>query len=199
MMPFRTPIRKNLDRLGQLDIDVIAPSHGPVYDRPEFIIEAYRDWVSDDVKNEVTLPYISMHDSTRKMVEYFVEALMERDITVRQFNLAATDIGKLAISLVDAATVVLGSPTVLTAAHPKVAYAAMLANALRPKTRFASIIGSYGWGSKMVEQLAGLISNLKVEVIPPVVAKGYPRDEDLAALDELADQVLAKHRTLGIA
>ncbi len=198
MMPFRVPIRKNLDRLSQFDIDVIAPSHGPVYDQPRFIIEAYQDWVSDNVKNEVVLPYISMHDSTRKMVEHLVEALIERDITVRQFNLTTTDIGKLAISLVDAATIVLGSPTVLTGAHPKVAYAAMLANALRPKTRFASVIGSYGWGSRMVEQITGLISNLKVEMIRPVVAKGYPRDEDFVALDELADQILAKHKTVGI-
>ncbi len=199
MMPFRTVIRKNLDKLSSLDIDVIAPSHGPVYERPQFIVDAYRDWISDDVKNEVVLPYISMHDSTRKMVEHFVEALTERNITVRQFNLTATDIGKLAISLVDAATVVLGSPTVLTGAHPKVAYAAMLANALRPKTRFASIIGSYGWASKMVEQITGLIPNLKVELIPPVVAKGYPRDEDFVALDGLADQILARHRNIGIA
>lgn len=198
MMPFRMPIRKNLDRLSRLDIDVIAPSHGPVYDRPQFIIEAYRDWVSDTVKNEVVLPYISMHDSTRIMVEHFVEALMERDITVNQFNLTDADIGKLAISLVDAATIVLGSPTVLTGAHPKVAYAAMLTNALRPKTKFASVIGSYGWGGKMVEQITGLVPNLKVEIIPPVVAKGYPRDEDLGALDRLADQILAKHKALGI-
>jgi flavorubredoxin len=199
MMPFRMPIRKNLDRLSRLDIDVIAPSHGPVYDRPQFIIEAYRDWVSDTVKNEVVLPYISMHESTRKMVEHFVEALMERDITVNQFNLTDADIGKLAISLVDAATIVLGSPTVLTGAHPKVAYAAMLTNALRPKAKFASVIGSYGWGGKMVEQITGLVPNLKIEIIPPVVAKGYPRDEDFGALDKLADQILAKHKALGIA
>lgn len=199
MMPFRGPIRKNLARLGELDIEIIAPSHGPVYDRPQFILDAYRDWVSDDVKNEVVLAYISMHDSTRKMIDHFVEALMERDITVRQFNLTTTDIGKLAISLVDAATVVLGSPTVLTGPHPNVAYAAMLTNALRPKTKFVSIIGSYGWGGKMVEQITGLTSNLKVEVIPPVVAKGHPRDADFAALDELAERILAKHKTLGIA
>jgi flavorubredoxin len=140
-----------------------------------------------------------MHESTRKMVEHLVEALMERNITVKQFNLTVTDIGQLAISLVDAATVVLGSPTVLTGPHPKVAYAAMLTNALRPKTRFASIIGSYGWGSRMVEQITGLTANLKVEMIPPVVAKGHPRDEDFVALDNLADEILARHMGIGIA
>ena len=198
MMPFRTAIKDNLEKIKNLEIDIIASSHGPVYDNPKFIIDAYKDWVSDNVKNEVVLPYISMHDSTRKMVEHFVDALIERGITVKQFNLSVTDIGKLAISLVDAATIVLGSPTVLTAAHPKVAYAAILANALRPKTKFASIIGSYGWGSRMVEQITGLLGNLKVEILEPVIAKGYPKDDDFTALDKLADKILAKHKELKI-
>jgi len=199
MMPFRPAIKKNLEKIGKLKIDMIAPSHGPVYDKPEFILNAYRDWVSDSVRNEVVLAYVSMHESTKQMVEHLSEALIERGITVRQFNLAVTDLGKLAIALVDAATIVLGSPTVLTGAHPKTAYAALVANALRPKTKFASIVGSFGWSGKMVEQLAGLIANLKVERIEPVVAKGQPKDEDFAALDKLADEILAKHKQIGIA
>jgi flavorubredoxin len=198
MMPFRTAIKKNLEKIKDLQIDIIASSHGPVYDNPKFIIDAYKDWVSDNVKNEVVLPYISMHDSTKKMVEHLVDALIERGITVRQFNLTTTDISKLAISLVDAATIVLGSPTVLTAAHPKVAYAAILANALRPKTKFASIIGSFGWGGKMVEQITALLGNLKVEILEPVVTKGYPNDDDFTALEKLADKILTKHKELGI-
>lgn len=199
MMPFRTAIQKNLEKIKELDIEMIAPSHGPVYDRPQFIIDAYKDWVGDQVKNEVVLPYISMHDSTRKMIEHLVDALIERNITVKQFNLSVADVGELAMALVDAATIVLGSPTVLTGAHPKVAYTAILANALRPKTKFASIIGSYGWGGRMADQLKGLIPNLKVELLTPVVAKGYPKDDDFAAMEKLADQIHAKHRELKIA
>ena len=198
MMPFRTIIKKNLEKLGRLRIDVIAPSHGPVYNQPEAIVKAYQDWVGDRVKNEVVLAYVSMHESTRTMVEHFRRALLARGIAVKQFNLTVADLGRLAIALVDAATVVLGSPTVLTGAHPKVAYAAFVTNALRPKARFASIIGSFGWGGKMVDQLAGLLANMKVEIIPPVIAKGLPKKEDLAALDRLADQILAKHREAGI-
>ena len=198
MMPFREPIKRNLEKIKDLQIDIIAPSHGPVYDRPKFIIDAYKDWVSDQVKNQVVLPYISMHGSTGKMVEYFVDALIERDISVKQFNLAATDIGKLAMALVDAATIVLGSPTVLTGAHPKVAYAAILANALRPKTKFASVIGSFGWGGRMVEQITALLANLKVEILQPVITKGLPDNNDFTALDKLADKILNKHRELKI-
>ena len=198
MMPFRRQINSNLTKLDKLQIEMIAPSHGPVYDRPEFIIDAYRNWASDEVKNEVVIAYVSMHGSTNKMVSHFVEALIERGIKVRQFDLATVDIGKLAMALVDAATIVIGTPTVLVGPHPCAAYAAFLANALRPRTRFVSIIGSYGWASKMVEQLAAMIPNIKAEVIEPVIAKGDPKEADYAALDRLADEILAKHRENGI-
>ena len=69
MMPFRNVIQKNLDKISALPIDIIAPSHGPVYDDPSFIIDAYRDWVSPGIKNEVVIPYISMHGSTELMVK----------------------------------------------------------------------------------------------------------------------------------
>jgi flavorubredoxin len=198
MMPFRAPIKNNLKKLEAFDIQIIGPSHGPVYQRPKFIIDAYKDWVSDEVKNEVVVAYVSMHESTREMVEHFVDALTERGIKVRQFNLTGVDIGELAMAIVDAATIVIGSPTVLVGAHPAAAYAAFLANALRPKTRFVSIIGSYGWGGKMVEQLAGILGNLKVEVIDPVITKGVATDKDFVSLDLLADKIADKHRGIGI-
>jgi flavorubredoxin len=194
MMPFRKIIQKNLDKIEEHEIELIAPSHGPIYDRPAFIMDAYRDWVSEIPKNVVILPYISMHGSTEKMVEYLVSALAEKGVTVHQFNLAVTDIGKLAITLVDAATIVIGTPTVHVGPHPNVFYAAYLANALRPKLKFASIIGSYGWSSKAVEQIAGLIPNLKVEILDPVLCKGFPREADFKALDNLAAAIAEKHK-----
>ncbi|MHC4122141.1 MAG: FprA family A-type flavoprotein [Planctomycetota bacterium] len=198
MMPFRQQINKNLTRLEPMEIDIIAPSHGPVHNRPEFIIDAYKDWICDMVKNEVVVPYVSMHGSTARMVSYFVDALIKRGITVKQFELSTVDIGKLAMALVDAGTIVIGSPTVLTGPHPCAAYAAFLANALRPKIKFASIIGSLGWGGKMVEQLTAMIPNLKVEILEPVITKGYPENDDFNALEKLADSILTKHKELGI-
>jgi len=198
MMPFRTTIQKNLEKIKDYEIDIIAPSHGPMHDKPEFILKAYHSWAFDEPKNTVVIPYISMHGSTRKMVEYFVEALSQRGVTVKQFDLTVTDIGKLAMALVDAATVVIGTPTILVGPHPNVAYAAFLANALRPNLKFVSIIGSYGWGGKAVEQLAAMIPNLKVEVITPVISKGFPREADFKALDNLADTIAQKHKEHGL-
>lgn len=196
MMPFRTNIQKDIGKLNNYAIDVIAPSHGPVYDKPSFILNAYRQWLADEPYNVVVLPYVSMHGSTLKMVEYLVAALAEREIPVTEFDLAVTDIGKLAMALVDAATVVVGTPTVLTGAHPLAAYAVYLFNALRPKTKFVSIIGSYGWGGRTVEQLSGMITRIKPEVLPPVISQGSPKEADFTALDNLANTIAQKHEGL---
>jgi len=193
MMPFRKIIRKNLEKIRKYEIDVIAPSHGPIYDEPEFILRAYEDWASDEPKNSVVIAFASMHGSTEKMVAYLTSALAERGATVHLFNLAVADIGKLAISLVDAGTIVIGTPTVHVGAHPLAAYAAFLANMLRPKAQFASIVGSYGWSTKVVEQIASLIPNLKVDVLEPVICKGRPTPADFGALLKLADTIIAKH------
>lgn len=194
MMPFRTSIQKNLQAISKYDIDIIAPSHGPLYDRPEFIREAYHHWVNDEPKNSVVLPFVSMHGSTLQMVDYLTEALMIRGVAVKRFDLTATDSGQLAMALVDAATIVIGTPTVLAGAHPLAANAAFLANAVRPNVKFVSIIGSFGWGGKTVEQLAAMLSNLKVEILEPVLSRGFPKEADLAALDNLAETISAKHK-----
>ena len=147
-------------------------------------------------KNQVVLPYVSMHGSTRIMVDYLVDALISRGVGVLRFDLTDYDVGELAESLVDAATVVIGTPTILAGAHPLALYAAILANALRPKTRYASIIGSFGWGGKMLEQITVALPNLKLQFFDPVVAKGRPKEADFQALDRLAEEISAKHREL---
>jgi len=198
MMPFRTAIQKNLERLGKLEIGTIAPSHGPVYGDPRSIMDAYREWTSDKVKNEAVVAYMSMHGSTAAMVERLVAGLAERGVRVWQFNLADTDIGNLAAALVDAATIVLATPAVHVGPHPRLAFAAFLANALRPKSKFVSVVGSYGWGHKIVDQITAMIPNLKVELLPPVICRGLPREGDFAAVENLAEMIAQKHAALGL-
>ena len=198
MMPFRVLIQGHLEKIKPLPIDIIAPNHGPVYRKPEQILSAYRDWVSDSVKNEVVIPYVSMHHSTAAMVSHLEKALTDRGIVAIPFNLTATDIGELAMALVDAATVIIGTPTVLTGPHPAAVYATYLVKILKPKMRACGIIGSYGWGGKTVKEITSILQGLPVEFLEPVLVKGLPTAEDFKALDMLADSIAAKHRSYGI-
>jgi len=193
MMPFRAIIKKNFPKLDGYDISIVAPSHGPMYDNPKFIIDAYNDWLSDTPKNMVVVPYISMHGSVERMVNHLIDALENKGVKAYKFDLSVTDIGKLAITLVDAATIVVGTPTDLGEPHPVIAYAAKLANALKPKAIFVSVMASYAWGGKAIEKVAEMIPNIKAELLEPVLVKGYPKADDLVAIERLANEIFTKH------
>jgi flavorubredoxin len=189
MMPYRPSVSKHLKRLDDLTIKMIAPGHGPVCARPEFILSLYRQWASDETRPEVIIPYLSMYESTAKMVAYLVDRLMEKGMSVQPFNVADLDSGRFSSALVEASTVVFASPTVLNGPHPAMAYAAYLANVLRPKTKYAAIIGSYGWGTGMPDNLAAMLPNLNVKWFEPINAGGTAKAEDLVALDRLVADI----------
>lgn len=198
MMPFRAQIRKHMEIFAEMDIEVICPSHGPIHHDPSFIMDAYNDWISDNVKNEVLIPYVSMHGSTKEMVDILTDSLIKRNVSAKPFNLTVTDIGELAMATVDAATIVLGTPTVITAPHPAAVYATYLVNLLRPKTKFITVIGSYGWGTKAIDTVTGMLGNMKAEILEPVYIKGYPKDQDIDAIERLAEDIVSRHKGLGI-
>jgi len=198
MMPFRKIVQKNLDKIKDLEVRLIAPSHGPIHRDPSSIIQAYRDWTDDKPHNTVVIPWATMHGSTAILVERLVNGLAERGVTAHPFNMATADIGKLAMTLVDAATIVVAAPTVHVGPHPMVLDAVVLANALRPKVRFAAIMGSYGWAGKMADVIKAAMPNLKVELLPTVICKGLPKPADLDAVDKLAEAIAAKHREAGL-
>jgi flavorubredoxin len=78
------------------------------------------------------------------------------------------------------------------------AYATVLANALKPKAKYLSVVGSYGWGGKAVQTLAEMIPNLKVEVLDPYLTKGRPDETDCDSISRLADIIAGKHVELGL-
>jgi len=196
MMPFSNLIRSHLEKLEPYEIEMICPSHGPIYDDPKFILDAYRHWVHDPPRNLVVLPYVSMHGSTAQMVNHLIEALTDRGVRVESFNMSKTDLGAYAVRLVDAATVIFATPTVLVGPHPQIVFAAYLTAALRPKLKQGAVIGSFGWAGKAAEQTQDLCSKLKIDWLEPVFTKGLPRRETFDALDRLAGEVAERHKDL---
>ena len=196
MMPMRTFIDKGLPKVRALGVKSIAPSHGPTWHDPDVIMDAHARWAGGKPGNLAVLAYASMHDSTRRLTHRLADALVARGVGVDVQHLGDPDIGRLAMSLIDAATLVLGSPVFLVGAHPRVAHAAYLANLLKPKVRHVAVLGSFGWGGKVAEQLGSLMSGLKVEMLEPVMSRGAPRAADLEAVDKLAATIAEKHAAM---
>jgi len=198
MMPFRKFCKKYVQLVKNMDVDMILTSHGPIYKNPKFILDAYEAWTSDDCKNEVVIPYVSMYESTKEMVDYLSEKLSDKGITVKPFNVVDEDLGELAMELVEACTVIFGSSMVLAGPHPAIVTAAYLAGILRPKVKYVSFIGSYGWGGVLTEKLEQSLSSVKAEKLTTVLIKGKPNKEAFEQLDVLVNEIYEKHKSLGL-
>lgn len=198
MMPFRMMCKRYTKMIQDMNVDMIMPSHGPVYKNPKFILDAYADWAADEPKNLVVMPYVSMYESTKEMIDYISDKLNEKGIKTYRYDIVEGDLGDLAIALVDAATIVLGASMVLAGPHPVAVNVAYLAGVLRPKARFASLVGSYGWGGNLFGKLAELLAPLKLDVIEPVQVKGKPTAEDLKKLDAIVDGICDRHKSINL-
>jgi flavorubredoxin len=198
MMPFRNIIIKNLEKIKDFDFKIIAPSHGYLYDKPEFILNLYNEWVSESVKNSLVILYVSMHGSTKNIVDFLTKRFVEEGINVKRFNLTNSDIGEIAMSLVDSASLVLATPTVLTGPHPLALYATYVTNILKPKTKFIGIVGSYGWGGQMPNIIKETLKNIKAEYLGEVLIKGDPREDDYRTLDDFVNKFVNKHKELNL-
>jgi len=193
MMPYSAQARKALEIARQLMPLFIAPSHGQVYNHPEFILQAYDDWTGENT-GDVLILYVTMHDSVKKMAALIQHELEAQKVKVKVQDLTETDSGEIAMELVDARTVLLGTPTVLSGAHPAAAYAAILLNAVRPKIKYLGLFGSFIWGGKALDQLASLVTTIKPEIFPPLMIKGLPLPEDEIKIIEWAKEVALKNK-----
>jgi flavorubredoxin len=133
------------------------------------------------------------------MAERLKTALVKRGVKVELHDLVTVPLNELAGLLTDAATIVLGSSVIMAALHPVAVNTAFLLDRLKPKAKFAAVIGSYGWSPNPLKNAAELLSSWKtVEIVGSVIAKGHPGEQAMTELDALADTIAAKHRAAGL-
>jgi len=191
MMPFRVMGLKALEKIKSLDIKFIAPSHGPVHRNPERILDAYRKWVNGETRRKAIVVYVTMWNSTEKMIRPVVDTLASEGVEVVSYNLTVADIGDIAKDLVDSRAIVLGMPTVLAGAHPLAVYATYLVKALKPPLKYGLVLSSYGWGGGAVKHVQEVLEPTNMQIVGAVEINGPPKEENIAQIVELS-KTLAK-------
>ena len=192
MMPFRNMGKRALEKIRDIEIEIIAPSHGTVYKNPERILEAYRKWTAGETGKKIIVVYVSMWNSTEAMIDTMVETLFSEGIEVSLYNLSNADIGDIAKDLVDASAIVLGTPTVLGGMHPLAIYATSLVKALRPPLKYGAILSSYGWSGGAIKQALEILGPTKIELVGELEVNGPPSDDDYEKVVEIGKKLSDK-------
>ncbi len=192
MMPFRPNAQKAIEKIKDLRIEMIAPSHGPIHRTPQRILNEYRKWSNGETKQKAVIVYVSMWNSTQKMIQPIAETLASEGIEVTQHDLTVADTAEIAKDLVDSRAIVLGTPTVLGGAHPLAVYAAYLVKALHPPSKYGVILSSYGWSGgavKQIQDILGPSSKIEVEALR---INGPPTENDIEKIIDLGKTLAMK-------
>jgi len=188
---------KRIEDLG-LEIETIAPDHGPVWrTKIPWIMDLYRKWSARELRKKAIIVFDSMWDSTRMMARAIEDGLTEGGVHVKVLNATATSRAEVVTELIDAAALIVGSPTLNNHIFPSVADILTYIKGLKPGGVVGAAFGSYGWSGESVRVLNAWLEDMKIELVGEGVRVQYvPKADDLERCRQLGLDVAKRIENL---
>ena len=165
MGPFKPYVLNALDKIKDLDINVICPGHGPILrtDLDKYL-NYYRDWatVKPSEKDYVVIPYVSAYGYTEQLAVKIAEGIKASgNIDVYTYDLVNTEIDEVMNKVSGAKGILIGSPTIVSDALPPIWELLTKLNPIVHKGLYAGAFGSYGWSGEAVPNIMGRLKQLR--------------------------------------
>ncbi|WP_202319772.1 FprA family A-type flavoprotein [Archaeoglobus neptunius] len=191
LMPLSGLIKKKLAEIQNLnlEIDMIAPSHGVVWRNPAKIIEAYSRWSNFESENKVVIVYDSMWHSTEAIARAIADGVESEGAEVRVFHVRKDHWTSIVTEILDARAVAVGSPTIHNGLFPTVAGFLTYLKGLKPQNKKGLAFGSYGWNGNGVKEVHRILEELKFEMLEPFMVKFRPTKEELEKAFEMGAEL----------
>ena len=191
VMPYGDQVKKALDVVSTLDIDMIAPSHGIIWRKniPN-ILQEYKKWANFETEKKALIVYDSMWGSTEKLAYKLMEGLEEAGIPVTIRNLKNTHISDIITDVLTSKLICLGSPTLNNGMMPTMGGFLTYLVGLRPRNRIGFIFGSYGWGGQAVGEIRKIINSLSWNFPQENVNINYvPDQKELEEMKKIGKEI----------
>lgn len=191
MRPFTGYIRRNMKKLDDYDIKMVAPSHGPIFrNNPTEYIEKYKEWSADKAEgqNIISIFYASNYGNTYRIAEKLADLLKEKDYTVVLTDATNCDHDEVRDQLESSKAIIIGTPTFNGDAVKPIWDLTHLFSTVYMLGKKAAVFGSYGWGGEGAKLVSARMSGLRMKVMEEEFrARLIPSDEELTELKQFAD------------
>lgn len=169
MGPFKPYVLKAIDKIKDLDIDMVCPGHGPVLDEdPWKIINIYKEWsteVNPNTKKTVVIPYVAAYGYTGILANKITEGIQAAgDIDVKLFDMVESDQAQVLGEIYWADGILFGTPTILGEALKPIWDLTTSIFPVLHGGKIASAFGSYGWSGEGVPHIIERLKQLRMKV-----------------------------------
>lgn len=179
VFPYGEQVKKALEALSGLDIDMVGPSHGIIWrSHLPKIVEAYHKWAGHQTENKALIVYDTMWGSTEKIAHALRDGMERAGIPVTMRNLKINDMSDVVTDMLFSKAILIGSPTLNNGMLPSMGAFLTYIEGLRPKRRIGFVFGSYGWGGQAVKKIQEVLERLKWEMPMESINLQYIPDED---------------------
>ena len=183
--PFKPFMIKALNRIKDLDIDMICTGHGPVIDcRIDEIKELNAKWctvINPNPRKTVIIPYVSAYGYTQELAGEISKGIKASgDIDVRDYDLLEVEKSKVLEELGYADGILFGTPTIVGEALEPIWDLTTSIFARTHGGKLASAFGSYGWSGEGVPHIIERLKQLNMKVVDGLRIKFKPSDNDLS-------------------
>jgi anaerobic nitric oxide reductase flavorubredoxin len=194
---FSSNVRKAIASLDNIDIKMIAPSHGLIWRKhPEVVIKKYSRYASynkDFAEPEVCVVWGSMYGNTEVMLNSILKGIASEGVPVNVHRVPNEDVSFILSDAYKSAGLIIGAPTYEYGMFPPMKY---LLEILKKKLVWYKKVlyfGSFGWVGGALREFEDLSKNMHWDILEPITFKGHPTIEQLEMGEkraaELARQV----------
>lgn len=193
--PFKPYVLAGLDKIEDLDLAMVCPSHGPMLtERIDWARSCYRDWsapADKPDKKQVLILYAAAYGCTRQLAEAAAEALKD-DYDVTLMDMVTTPLSEVAGPINACDALLVGTNTINRDATPPVWATLSAIDAVNAGGKPAGVFGSFGWSGEAIGMVVQRLTGLRMKV----VGEGYrvnfvPTEAELEGMRAYAREVAA--------
>ncbi|NGX55952.1 MAG: Nitric oxide reductase [Candidatus Anoxychlamydiales bacterium] len=192
LLAYNKQTQKAINEIETLDIEMIAPSHGLIWQKhAKDIIKAYDYFSKDKYREKAVIIYDTMWGSTKKMALAIYKAFDEMDIHVELKNLKTSHISDIMTSVIDAKYICVGVPTLNNTMLPTMASFMNYITGLAPQNRKAIVFGSHGWGGQGAKEVEAQLKKNGFEILDFITNEYVPDENKLSSITKKVKDILS--------
>jgi len=185
VLPYGVQVKKALDEVLKMDIEIVAPSHGIIWQKYlKQIVNLYQKWADNYTENKAVIIYDTMWHSTENIAKAIKNGFEQSDISAVMLNLQTNHISDVMKELLTAKYICVGSSTLNNGLLPKVAAFLSYMKGLAPKNRTGLSFGSYGWGGQSIELINEVLTDCGFTIMEPIKVQYLPDEQTLTDISK---------------
>lgn len=189
-------VKTLLKKTSSLDIQIIAPLHGPIWrGNLAYILDKYSKWSSYEPEEKaVVIIYGSMYGHTEAAAETLAGRLADKGIkNIAVYDVSGTHVSNLIAEVFRASHLVLAAPTYNGAVYPPMDNLLNDMKAVNVCSRTAAVIENGTWAPTAAGQMKTKLQELKnITVLEDAVTiRSELKPEQEPQLERLADRIYA--------